>query len=422
MFSPISVMAVGTLIGVAALLLITKELASRLQTGPGGKIAFAIFLGMGVLTIVAKTVGLYIVENNLPALRRTDHPVPTSTVRLEWSSQSSLTAPWQSLAQIPAAQDKPAMIALGQVLFSDRRLSSDGSISCASCHVVGKGGDDGQPVSTGIGRQKGSRNAPSVLSAALLSRQFWDGRAASLEEQAHGPILNPIEMGMSDPASVNDVLAADSAYVARFREVFGDGAAPTLDRAADALAAYERTLVPETRYDRFVAGDPSALSEREQRGMALFAGLGCRECHRDPTFSSAGLIQPAGVFKPFPVFSDDPRQKIYNLRSDLGAARSDSPTGLWRAPSLRNVGQSSPYFHNGSVLDLREAIRVMLWAQLGRKKIRPGAPDILRFTTWTPKTKRMKFLRPEEIYERDVDDIYLFLMSLSPVNSSEPVR
>jgi cytochrome c peroxidase len=413
MTDPIAVMAAASIVGVIALMLIVRELAAPLRTGPRGKIIFAICLGMGVVAIVVKTAGLFIIERNLPALHRTTSAIPSSAARLAWQSENSMTLPWKAL---PLNSDKtvpPQVVALGRMLFSDPMLSRTGKIACASCHDIAHGGDDGRRVSIGVDKQSGARNAPSVLNAALLSRQFWDGRAASLEEQAHGPILNPIEMGMPDPLSVRNALVADDRYPGLFRKAFGSNAEPTLDQAAAAIAAYERTLVRESRYDRFVRGERFALNAREQRGMALFAGLGCRECHRDPSFGSAGLVRPAGVLKPFPVFASAPRLQAYHFRDDLGAARPGSPTGLWRAPSLRNVGQTAPYFHNGSVFDLREAIRVMMWAQLGKKQILPGAADTGSSPVWHPATRRMQFLRPDVIHERDVEDIRLFLESLS---------
>ncbi|WP_067732935.1 cytochrome-c peroxidase [Novosphingobium naphthalenivorans] len=413
MTSPIIVMAIGTAAGVFALTAIAWELAARLQAGSGGKVVFAICLGMGVLTVAAKAAGLLVAEHNLSSLHRTSSIAPRSTVRIEWRADSSLTAPWKALPLRGGNEEQAHVVALGRSLFSDPILSRNGKISCASCHDIAQGGDDGQRVSIGIADQAGTRNAPSVLNAALLSRQFWDGRAASLEEQAHGPILNPIEMAMPDRASVQRALSEDGQYPALFRQAFGDHVQPTLDLAATAIAAYERTLVRESRYDRFVRGDRFALNEREQRGMALFAGLGCRECHRDPAFSSAGQIAPAGVFKPFPVFMDDPRLRKYRFRDDLGAARPGASTGLWRAPSLRNVARTGPYFHNGSVAELRDAIRIMMWAQLGRKEILPGASDTGQSPLWNPAARRLQFLRPDIIHDSDVDDIRLFLESLS---------
>lgn len=413
MTSPIIVMAVGAIAGAFAFTAIARELAARLQTGSGGKLIFAICLGMGVLTIAVKATGLLIAEHNLSSLYRPSHVVPTSTVRMEWERDSSQTASWKALPRRDGNEDRPHLVALGRKLFSDPILSRDGRISCASCHDIAHGGDDGQRVSTGIADRAGTRNAPSVLNAALLSRQFWDGRAASLEEQVYGPVLNPIEMGMPDHAAVQKALSKDGRYPGLFRQAFGEDAQPTLDLAAKAIAAYERTLVHESRYDRFVRGDRHALDERELRGMALFAGLGCRACHRDPTFSSAGQTGPAGVFKPFPVFRDDPRARAFHFLDDLGAARPGASTGLWRAPSLRNVARTAPYFHNGSVAELRDAIEVMMWAQLGKKEILPGTSEAGQPPVWVPATRRLQFLRPDAIHDRDVDDILLFLESLS---------
>ena len=188
----------------------------------------------------------------------------------------------------------PEKIALGARLFADSALSRDGTVACVSCHDTKRGGGaDGRQFSRGIGGQLGGRNAPTVFNAAFQAWQFWDGRAHSLEEQALGPIANPVEMGSTDLNAVVERLKADRSYVDAFAAAFGAGEPVSIERVAQAIAAYERTLItPDAPYDRFVRGDQSALTPQQVRGMALFESAGCADCHSGPNFSSASMLAP----------------------------------------------------------------------------------------------------------------------------------
>lgn len=184
----------------------------------------------------------------------------------------SLVAPLPEAAPAPASNPvTPAKVELGKKLYFDPRLSADGTISCNSCHNVMAGGEDNRPVSVGIRGQKGGRSAPSVWNAAFMSAQFWDGRAASLEEQAKGPLTNPIEMGMKDHDAVMSVVAGIPEYRAEFAAVFpGENAPVNIDNLAKAIASFERTLVtPKSRLDRFLSGEKDAISATEKRGYEL---------------------------------------------------------------------------------------------------------------------------------------------------------
>lgn len=272
----------------------------------------------------------------------------------------------------PSPPDNPLTeqkVRLGRRLFEDKGLSLTREIACSSCHdLTAKAGADARTVALGIRGQSGRRNAPTVWNADFQVRLFWDGRAASLEEQALGPITNPVEMGMPSLAVVLGQLAADPSYVTEFADAFGGTASPdaiSADRLAMALAAFERTLItPDTPYDRFVRGDSGALSEQQLRGMALFETVGCVHCHAGPHFSGAGVFDGGAPYRAFPSLGQ-PELRHLNLDADSGLAAPGSSPGVWRIPSLRNVAVTAPYFHNGSVNDLREAVRIMARAQLG---------------------------------------------------------
>lgn len=264
----------------------------------------------------------------------------------------------------------PARVELGRKLFFDPALSRSGKIACASCHDLNiLAGADGAGVASGIGGKTGVRNTPTVWNAAFQARLFWDGRAASLEEQAKGPLVNPVEMGMKDHAAVERAVAALPIYQVEFRQTFGGSRPITIDNIVAAIASFERTLITsDTPYDRYVRGDRTALGEAQVRGMKLFENYGCRICHSGPNFSGASLFDPAMPFRAFPALPmfATPYVVRYRLTQDLGRAAPGARQGLWRVPSLRNVALTAPYFHNGSVDRLEDVVRIMVTAQLGR--------------------------------------------------------
>lgn len=273
----------------------------------------------------------------------------------------------------PEPADNPstaAKVKLGKQLFFDARLSIDGTVSCNSCHDVTGNGTDSRSVSAGVGGQLGGRSAPTVWNAAFLSSQFWDGRAPTLEEQAKGPILNPIEMGMPHKEAAVDRIASIPGYQRQFSEIFGGEKPVTYDNIAKAIATYERTLItPNSPFDRYLRGDKSALTKQAKEGMKEFENLGCIRCHHGPAF--AGPLKHAGEasFQYFPAFPSE-YEKEYNLKEDLGRRNNadiKAGPGLWRVPSLRNVALTAPYFHNGSVPTLKRAVQVMARVQLNRE-------------------------------------------------------
>ena len=296
-------------------------------------------------------------------------------------------ADWQPLPQqAPAPPDNPttaAKVELGKMLYFDPRLSSTGTVSCFSCHNVMEGGDDHRPTSIGVHGQLGGRNAPTVWNAAFQSAQFWDGRAPSLEAQAKGPIVNPIEMGMAKLDLAVDRIRRIPGYQLPFRDAFGEAAKIDADSIAMAIAAYERTLItPNSAYDRFARGDDKALTAQQQRGLEAFAASGCTSCHSGPNFSGPALALGAPFFMKFPTYLDNAYVSKYRLLDDGGKAAQTGKAddqNLWRVPTLRNLVYTAPYFHNGTVKSLPEAVRVMAATQLNKKLPDTQVEDIVAF-------------------------------------------
>ena len=266
----------------------------------------------------------------------------------------------------------PEKIHLGKQLFFDPRLSLDGSVSCNSCHDVQGNGTDSRAQAVGVKGQVGTRSAPTVWNAVFLSSQMWDGRIATLEEQAKGPILNPIEMAMPHEAAAVERIAAIPGYVTQFKQVFGEKSPVTYDNIAKAIAAYERTLItPNSRFDQYLRGNTGVLTRKEKHGMETFKEIGCIRCHKGPAL--AGPLLPNGkVFLQwFPANPSEYDEK-YNLIEDLGYNNGKEEElvirrGKWRVPTLRNIALTAPYFHNGAVKTLPQAVRVMGKAQLNRR-------------------------------------------------------
>lgn len=234
----------------------------------------------------------------------------------------------------------PEKVALGKQLYFDGRLSADNKVSCATCHDPSKGYSNGDQFATGVEGKKGGRNSPTVINTAFQKFQFWDGRAGTLEEQALGPIQNPIEMNLTLDAVVAKLNAIEG-YKKQFQQVFGTDV--TSDGIAKAIAAYERTLLSgDAPYDRFKAGDKTAMSESAQRGMALFFGkANCSACHSGPNFTD-NAFHNIGV-----PGTDAGREAISKSLGDRGA---------FKTPTLRDVARSSPYMHDGSMKTLEEVV------------------------------------------------------------------
>jgi cytochrome c peroxidase len=303
------------------------------------------------------------------------------------ASAAQAQGQWEALPdQAPAPADNPttaAKVDLGMMLYFDPRLSSTGTVSCFSCHNVMEGGDDHMTTSAGVHGLKGGRNAPTVWNAAFHSVQFWDGRAPSLEEQAKGPPVNPIEMGMANLDAVIDRVRHIPGYKPHFEKAFGAGDVVTMDNAAKAIAAYERTLItPGSPYDRYVKGDKMALTEQQVKGMETFAATGCMSCHQGPAFNGPALPAGTGFFMKFPTYPDSVYTVKYKLADDPGrasATKDPADAGMWRVPTLRNLSHTAPYMHTGTVKTLPEAVRVMAATQLDKTLSDTEVAEIVAF-------------------------------------------
>ena len=294
---------------------------------------------------------------------------------------------WQALpVEAPAPADNPTTpekVELGQMLYMDPRFSSTGTVSCNSCHNVMLGGEDNRAVSMGVHGQTGGRSAPTVWNSGFSSVQFWDGRAASLEEQAKGPVTNPIEMGMSELEEAMDRVRDIPGYKPYFEKAFGTDNPMTVDNAAKAVAAYERTLItPNSPYDRYVKGDKKALSAQQVRGMNSFASVGCISCHSGAAFNGPSMAPGTGFYMKFPTYTDNDYGKQYKFTEDGGrfsVTSEEAHKQMWKVPTLRNIAITAPYFHNGSVGTSDEAVRVMAKAQLNQDLADEQVADIVAF-------------------------------------------
>jgi cytochrome c peroxidase len=249
-----------------------------------------------------------------------------------------------------------AQIALGRMLYYDARFSKSQDLSCNSCHPLDRYGADGEPTSAGHKGQRGARNSPSVYNAALQFVQFWDGRAADVEEQAKGPVLNPVEMAMPSEGYVLQVIESVPGYAPLFAAAFPDDKKPIdYDNFGKAIGAFERRLITPSPVDAFIAGDLTALDDAQVRGLQAFLDTGCTTCHQGVGIGG-GMYQKLGLVRPVET-ADEGRAAITHNPADKG---------LFKVPSLRNVAKTAPYFHDGSKATLDDAIRTMAAVQLGR--------------------------------------------------------
>jgi cytochrome c peroxidase len=261
---------------------------------------------------------------------------------------------------LPGLDATPERVELGRMLYFEPRLSESHAITCNSCHIVGLGGVDVQSTSIGHRWQRGGRNAPTVLNAVFNTAQFWDGRAQDLEEQAGGPLVNPIEMGTSEPHVVEQ-LNGIPGYLEKFQKAFPEDPEPiSFANVRDAIALFEATLItPNAPFDRFLGGDPDALSAEQREGLQLFVDNGCAACHN-------GINVGGGMYAPFGVV-EKPGAEFLPL-DDHGrfmVTKTPSDEYVFKVPTLRNIALTPPYFHTGQSWDLRQAVAVMGASQLG---------------------------------------------------------
>lgn len=267
------------------------------------------------------------------------------------------------VAENPANPLTDEKVELGKFLYLDPRLSKSGFISCNSCHSLSTGGVDNLPTSIGHGWNIGPRNAPTVFNAALLATQFWDGRAKDVEEQAKGPILNPGEMAATEKL-VLQRLGSIPEYNEAFKKAFpGERKPLNYDNVAKAIAAFERTLLTPSRFDDYLNGEENALTAKEKRGLKAFVDKGCVGCHNGVGIGGAS-------FQRFDYGTDQGRFEVTKKEADRK---------VFRVPTLRNVELTYPYFHDGSVWILEEAVKIMGKKQLGLKLKKKEVADITAF-------------------------------------------
>ena len=278
--------------------------------------------------------------------------------------------PLQSAAKVPRSAVETLRVELGRVLYHDKRLSRDNSISCNSCHDTRRFGVDGKRFSEGFGNHLTGRNSPSSFNAFMHIAQFWDGRAPTVEEQAKGPILAAGEMAMPSGEEVVEKLGGILGYKELFAAAFPNSEPPiTYDNVGEAIGAYERLFVTPGRFDRWLAGQEEALSKRERRGLAKFAAYACTTCHSG-TLLGGTTYQKLGLVKAWPNQKDAGRYEVTKQEADRM---------FFKVPSLRNVAKTAPYFHDGSADTLEQAIEMMGRHQLGLEIPKEDIADIKAF-------------------------------------------
>ncbi len=340
------------------------------------KLRFSIAVALSVVTIAACKSNAKDAENNAnvaPAV-----PVPSGVTApsepaapvLDLAQARAMFKPLPARFDVPSNPPTPAQIALGRMLYYENRLSKAQELSCNSCHQLDKGGVDGVQFSSGHKGQLGGRNSPTVFNAAGQVAQFWDGRAPTVEEQAKGPILNPVEMAMPDPAHVLKVLRSIPGYVTAFKQAFPADKDPiSYDNFGKAVGAFERGLVTPTAFDEFLAGKDDALSPQARDGLARFMSTGCATCHNGVLVGGA-MYMKLGVVTPYQNQKDQGR---FDLTKNEGERM------FFKVPTLRNVAVTAPYYHDGSIADLPTAIKTMAQLQLGKTLSDADTASIVTF-------------------------------------------
>ncbi len=287
--------------------------------------------------------------------------VPSSRADEKIVINRSLLGMFQPLPETAENPENPfndAKIDLGRMLWFDKRLSVNRTRSCSFCHDLKDYGDNGQANARGHKGQRGDRSPPSAYNASIQIAQFWDGRAKDVEEQSKGPPLSPGEMGMRDAAHVESVLRSVPGYVTLFKKAFsGEDQPVTFDNMGKAIGVFERKLFTPAPFDAFLKGDNDALTARQKQGLKIFISTGCTTCHNGMGVGGH-LYQKVGLVEPWPGLKDTGRAKITGNEADKYS---------FKVASLRNITETDPYMHDGSVEELPEMVRMMAKHQLGRK-------------------------------------------------------
>ncbi len=304
--------------------------------------------------MIAQLVACSNNDRQLEFERLASIPLPLSVNTTNLQNQSE---PIRPLPEIASDSLHTPMVTLGRKLFHDTRLSGDGTLSCASCHAIDQGGDDNLKSATGIRGQKGPINTPTVLNSGFGFRQFWDGRAPTLDEQARGPVTADIEMG-AVWSTVIDTLSNDENLLEEFKHAFGSSEI-TEDRIVHAIARFEETLITPSPFDRYLRGDQLAISDDAKAGYVRFKEYGCVSCHQ-------GINVGGNLYQQFGVLNFVELDSFLNSRASPVIRERDEDVEMVKVPSLRNVALTAPYFHSGKIKDLPTAVLIMGLSQLGR--------------------------------------------------------
>ncbi|MCB2219609.1 MAG: cytochrome-c peroxidase [Bacteroidetes bacterium] len=304
-----------------------------------------------------------------------DEVVMTAKDSALMRSAQALFQPLPEIADDPANPLTPEKIALGKALYYDKRLSKNENISCNSCHNLETYGVDNEPTSDGDTGEKGDRNSPTVLNAALHFVQFWDGRAKDVEEQAGGPILNPVEMAIPSEEFLIERLSSIEKYQQLFAETYPEEENPiTYENIEKSIAAFERTLITRAPFDNYLEGDFNALSDQQKKGLDAFMESGCTTCH-------SGVLLGGNMYHKFGLY-DDYWKHTGSEHIDQGRAEvtgDEAQMFMFKVPSLRNVEKTFPYYHDGSVMELNKAIKIMAITQLNKELTDQEIADIGAF-------------------------------------------
>lgn len=318
---------------------------------------------------------LYSCQNAEPNTQKIEEPKQTDEFANLHKQARTLFGALPEVAELPENNITDEKVQLGKVLYFDNRLSKDNTQSCNTCHNLSTFGVDNLPVSPGNNGGNGERNSPTTLNAALHFVQFWDGRENTVEDQAGGPITNPVEMAMPSEEAVVERLSGIKEYQEMFAAAFPEDADPiSYNNLKMAIGAFERKLITPTRFDDYMHGDDNALTADEKRGLETFINTGCITCH-------TGNLLGGNMYQKFGLFSNywehTKSEKIDNGKFDVTQVESDKY--FFKVPSLRNIEKTGPYFHDGSVADLSEAVRIMGKTQLNKDLTDEEVSSIVTF-------------------------------------------
>lgn len=316
-------------------------------------------------------LGLFVIGCT-PEKKKEEAVVKAAPTELQIKAQTFFgTLP--NMAENPNNPITNEKVLLGKTLYFDPILSKNNTQSCNTCHNLETYGVDHQQFSPGDKQGTfGGRNAPTTLNAALHIAQFWDGRAADVEAQAGGPVLNPVEMGMTDEKEALNRLKAEPKYKDLFAKAFPDSKDPiTWDNLTKAIGAFERKLITPSKFDEYLAGDDTKLNDQEKKGLQLFIDRGCIACHIGPALGG-GTFQKFGVYGDYWKYTNSTKED----KGKFDVTKNEADRDFFKVPSLRNITETYPYFHDGSVKDLKEAVKIMGKIQLN-KELTPDEIDAI---------------------------------------------